>query len=976
MKTPMHSSPDREAVLFAEGRHLSAEQRAAFLDKECGGETDLRQRMEDLLQADDKAGAFLKELAPESRETMWIQLVPTEKPGDHIGRYKLLQKIGEGGCGVVYMAGQEEPVRRQVALKVIKLGMDTKNVIARFEAERQALALMDHPNIAKVLDAGATENGRPYFVMELVRGVKITEYCDKNNLPTRERLNLFVQVCQAIQHAHQKGIIHRDIKPSNILVTLRDGVPVPKVIDFGIAKATTDQRLTDKTLFTAFEQFIGTPAYMSPEQAEMSELGIDTRSDIYSLGVLLYELLTGQTPFDSKQLLRSGLDEIRRIIREQEPARPSTRLSTMTATDLTTVAKHRQMEPGKLSVLVRGELDWIVMKALEKDRVRRYDTANGLARDVERYLADEPVTARPASNLYRLQKSIRRNKGFFAAATVIAVVLLVGVVASTLEAIRAKRAELDQGRLRMIAESKEKKSEQVAQFLEDMLKSVGPSVALGRDTSLLRDILDNTAKQVSTELKEQPGVEAELSYTLGEVYFDLNEFAKAETMHRRALELRQRLLGKDDPVLALSTSHLGRVCLARRKMIEAEELLRQALAVQLKTPGPEAADTLFTLEELSVALNAQGGKDKKTEAETLLRQSLAAKRKLFGVDSVEVAAALEHLTEVFRLEGKLDEAERDYREAVASGRKVLETHLSLYPKGDPGLADSIFGLARVLQARGNANEAEPLFREALAMRRSIYGDDHPDVASTIYYLADSLLGQRKLLEAETLFREAIEMQRKMYGNENQLLARSMANLANVLSIQGRPTEAEPLFNEALAMRQKLLGNESSEVAWSLDNLGSFLYYQGRWHEAESPLREALAIRRKVYSNNNPLVLGTLDLLAMTLARQGKLIEAEPFAREGLAIREKNLPDDWETFNARSLLGDDLLEEKKYDEAEPLLLSGYEGLKQREDKIPADARSPRLKESLLRLVQLYEDTSRPDQAAEWRKKLDELEKDKK
>src|SRR5262249_53340771 len=343
---------------------------------------------------------------------------------DRISRYKLLEKIGEGGCGVVYMAEQQEPVRRRVALKVIKLGMDTKQVIARFEAERQALALMEHPNIAQVYDAGATDTGRPYFVMELVKGVPITRYCDENCLSTEQRLRLFVQVCQAIQHAHQKGIIHRDIKPTNILVTDHDGVPVPKIIDFGIAKATTDQQLTDKTLFTAFEQFIGTPAYMSPEQARLSGLDIDTRTDIYALGVLLYELLTGKTPLDQKELLAAGLDEMRRTIREKEPIRPSTRLSTMLEGELTTTARHRRTEVPRLMHQVRGALDWIVMKALEKDRARRYETANGLANDVQRYLADEPVVARPPSKLYRFQKLARRNRLAFGAAGAVAAALI------------------------------------------------------------------------------------------------------------------------------------------------------------------------------------------------------------------------------------------------------------------------------------------------------------------------------------------------------------------------------------------------------------------------------------------------------------------------------------------------------------------------------------------------------------------------
>ncbi len=383
----------------------------------------------------------------------------TERVGDRIGRYRLLQPIGEGGCGVVYLAEQEEPVRRRVALKVIKMGMDTRSVIARFEAERQALAMMDHPNIARVLDAGATEAGRPYFVMELVRGVRITEYCDENRLPTEQRLRLFIQVCQAVQHAHQKGIIHRDLKPSNILVTLHDGVPVPKIIDFGIAKAT-EQRLTQKTLFTEFRAFIGTPAYMSPEQAEMSGLDIDTRSDIYSLGVLLYELLTGRTPFDPKALMAGGLDECRRTIREQEPARPSTRLGTLHAADLATAAGQRRTDVPRLLHQLRGDLDWIVMKCLEKDRTRRYETANALAVDIERYLGNEPVLARPPSNWYRLHKLLRRHRLAVGAGVAIAVALLAGAGISTWQAIRARNAEEQEAQLRVQAEQERERAQQ------------------------------------------------------------------------------------------------------------------------------------------------------------------------------------------------------------------------------------------------------------------------------------------------------------------------------------------------------------------------------------------------------------------------------------------------------------------------------------------------------------------------------------
>lgn len=425
----MSDTPDQDIVLFTEALRLRSAARSDYLNVACAGDDAGRQRIEALLKAFEKADDFLAEPAADISTEDIPAMIIGESVGDRIGRYKLLQQIGEGGCGVVFMAEQAEPVRRRVALKIIKPGMDTKNVIARFEAERQAVALMDHPNIAQVFDAGATKNGRPYFVMELIRGLKITDYCDQNSLTTRARLDLFMQVCGAIQHAHQKGIIHRDIKPSNILVpTTDDGKALAKVIDFGIAKATTGQRLTDKTLFTAFELLIGTPNYMSPEQATLTSVDIDTRSDIYSLGVLLYELLTGTTPFDATELLKVGLDEVRRVIREREPARPSTRLSTMLAADLTKVSRHRGAEALNLISDVRGDLDWIVLKAMEKDRVRRYPTAHDLAMEIERFLNGDVVLARPSSAVYRLQKLFSRNKLLFSSVAIIFVLLVISLL--------------------------------------------------------------------------------------------------------------------------------------------------------------------------------------------------------------------------------------------------------------------------------------------------------------------------------------------------------------------------------------------------------------------------------------------------------------------------------------------------------------------------------------------------------------------
>ena len=894
----MKEPHQREEAIFEAALELPAGGRGDYLRNVCGEDAPLRQRVETLLHAHAQAiGVLEKSATAALRETLAPSATLTENAGDRIGRYRLLQQIGAGGCGIVYMAEQEEPVRRRVALKVIKLGMDTRQVIARFEAERQALALMDHPNIAKVHDAGATNTGRPYFVMELVRGVKITGYCDEANLPTEKRLVLYIQVCQAIQHAHQKGIIHRDIKPSNILVTLHDGVPVPKVIDFGIAKATTDLRLTDKTLFTAFEQFIGTPAYMSPEQAELSGLDIDTRSDIYALGVLLYELLTGKTPFDPGELSRAGLDAMRRVIREQEPTRPSTRLSTMLAGELVAVAKQRQAEPARLTSLIRGDLDWIVMKALEKDRTRRYETANGLAMDVERFLNHEPVVARPPSNLYRFQKLVRRNQLAFAAASAVGVALVAGLGIST--------------SLYFKAQTESTKSRQVAAFLKDMLNGVGPSAALGRDRTMLREILDRTAERIGVELKDQPAVQIELRLTLADIYHSLTLYKNMEDMARENLRLARATYGEEHVTVADALCQVGDALMHRRMLDEAETLTRQSLTLQTKLRGRETAEAAAALYTLSAVLR-------------------------------------------FQWRGGVADAPARLAEAEAVTREMLATRRKLFGNEHPDVAKSLDSLSAVLRNQGRPAEAEAVARESLALRKKMFPGDHPDLTRSLQFLGEILGDQGKLDEAESRLREGLEMGRRMHGGDGLAIAHD--GLARVLERQGKLPEAEALFRKAVEIGKKHLGDDHPEVVTYLSKLAGILHQEGKLDEAAVVEREGLAILRKRSGNEDPTVANSLTTLTATLLANGKFAEAEPLARGCLAIREKKTPDDWQTFNARSLLGGSLLGQKKFAEAEPLLLSGYEGLKQRGDKIPA-AGKPALTEALKRLTQLSETTGR-------------------
>jgi serine/threonine protein kinase/Flp pilus assembly protein TadD len=870
---------NRERAIFEAALDLTSTQgRLGYLKGACGGDAALLARVQALLQAHETAGGFLPE-QPKAAAGATVRIV-SEKAGDKIGHYKLLQEIGEGGCGVVYMAEQQEPIRRRVALKVIKLGMDTKQVIARFEAERQALALMHHPNIAKVLDAGTTDTGRPYFVMELVRGVKITNYCDENHLTTQERLKLFVQICHAIQHAHQKGIIHRDIKPSNILVTINDGVPVPKVIDFGIAKAI-GQQLTDKTVYTAFEQFIGTPAYMSPEQAVMTSLDVDTRSDVYALGVLLYELLTGHTPFEPSELLAAGLDRMRRMICEQEPVRPSTRLSTLAELERTNVAKRRSSGPPQLVHLLRGDLDWIVMKCLEKDRTRRYETANGLADDVTRHLNNEPVAASPPSRLYRLQKLARRNKVAFAAGAAVTAALVLGLGLSTWLFLReqaaharAVAAEMVQSQLRQQAQTEARKSEQVAQFLKDMLRGVGPSVALGRDTTMLKEILDKTAERVGKDLKDQPEVEAELRGTIGDVYWALSLYTNAETMHRAALTIRRSLWGNLNTNVADSLDGLARALQWQKwQPDQAEPLFQEALNIRTNLLGAEHPKIAASLFNLGYVRACQG---RYPEAERFFRQSLAMRRKLLGNDSVEVAQTLSALSSVLYVEGQLVEAESAVREALAIRTRISADE----PIWDEQITHARLGVALYLQHR--LDEAEIVLRQAVTSYRKVLGTEHPDIVGALRILARVLLEKGQLAEAQTRAQEAVLMSKRLFGAQNPNTAVCLDVLGSTLRKAGKLAEAEGAFREELAVWEQQAAsryNDNENLARA--ELVAVLQSQGKSAEAEKLLAEVL----KPAAQAQPEGIGALRIRINLSGRQGrwkdavtdldKLLEVDP-----------------------------------------------------------------------------------------------------
>jgi serine/threonine protein kinase len=867
---------DEEAIFLEALQQPTPEERLAFLTHACAGNTEMRRDIERLLEAHEKAGSFLQ--ANQAGVGPDAPLV--ERPGTAIGPYNLLEQIGEGGFGIVFMAEQQHPVRRKVALKVLKPGMDSRQVIARFEAERQALALMDHPNIARVFDGGETAGGRPYFVMELVKGIPITDYCDEMHWTPRERLELFLEVCQAVQHAHQKGIIHRDLKPSNVLVTLHDGTPVVKVIDFGIAKAV-GQQLTEKTLFTNFAQLIGTPLYMSPEQAALSGLDVDTRSDIYSLGVLLYELLTGTTPFARERFQDANYDEIRRIIREEEPPKPSTRISTL-GQAATTLSTQRQSDPRRLSQLFRGELDWIVMTCLEKDRNRRYQTANSLAQDLERYLHDEPVLACPPSALYRFRKFARRHRAVLVSVSLIALALVAGTAVSLWQAWRATRAE-------SLAEERFQ-AEQAARVAESKRRLQARS-ALDANTSLLLGDLLARQQTLTEEHKKflRQALQAYEEFAADTAEDEASRYGAARALANVGL-IRRRLapsteaqaawqeavkryarLTADFPDtvqyrsdLAKAQGELGAMLAMLGKREQASAALTEALAVgeRLIAEFPAVPEYQQQQAECYLELaNLLPARGQAREAEAATQKALALLEPIVARfppsrDARRILArGLSQLSK--------QQADRgDAAMAVDSGRKAVgllkqQVAESADQEDRLILAQACNALANRLKSAGRPEEVAQAYREALALFRQL-ADDFPTVAKYRLDLAICLMNWGTVLQAgkrpadaEPPFRDALRVTKSLAEDYpamveyRTILATVQSNLGNLLVLTNRLQEAEACYNDAIAIRKVLVAAPQassashSSLAATLGHLAALRSIQKQYRSACELFEEAL-----------------------------------------------------------------------------------------------------------------------------------------
>ncbi|MBN2446552.1 MAG: tetratricopeptide repeat protein [Phycisphaerae bacterium] len=1004
-------TPERYARLkevFAAACALETQRRSAYLDEACAGDEELRCEVEDLLVhdaqslsmlSDSRVGEAVKLPLGEVWETRSSagghEPAPdTERFPAQIGQYRIIGRIGAGGMGTVFEAEQQIP-RRTIALKVIRHGVSSPMMLRRFELEAHVLGRLQHPGIAQIYEAGTarieTAHGevveQPFFAMEYIRGQTLTDAIANRDLDLRQRLLLFGKVCDAVHHAHQKGVIHRDLKPSNILV---DESGQPKILDFGVARVT-DSAAQLATMQTGVGQIIGTVQYMSPEQVSGDPRDLDLRSDVYALGVILFQLLTGRPPQDLSQM---SIPRAARAI-----------------TDLDAPLL------GTLNRDYRGDLETIVAKALERDRTQRYQSASELAADVRHYLRDEPIEARPASTVYQLRKFARRHRALVAGATAAVLALAVGAVVSTWQAVRATRAErLAQSRFvdaeearvaeqeqRRLAETKADEArraaiqaEAVSDFLCDMLASSDPSYAVGKEITV-REVLDETARDIDAgSLRGQPELEASVHHTLGFTYRALGEYDAAETHLRTALRIREDLYGDEHADVATSMNNLATLLLARGEYAEAEMLCRRSLEIRRKLFGDDSAHVGVSLNNLGLILQATGDY---AGAERSYRDALRIERAL-GTDAYqEVATTLSNIAAVLQAQGDLDQAEPLLREAVALNR---ELHASVHPE----LARTICNLAGLLHNQGALPEAEALYREALELRWRLYGARHPEIAVSLYGLGAVLYSQNDFEGAEPFLRQALAMDRELLGNEHPDVLRDLNALGATYRARGDLDGAEAIFRETLDLRRKILGDEHPDVATSMNNLGWLLVAKDEYDEARALYGQALALRRRVLGDDHPLTQLSLFNLADLLLEINKLDKAEPLFRELLAIRRAQLgdmhpmtalaflklgivlrdsgqleeaetvlrqsvaahaaafaPDDWHTAYCESGLADCLTKRGTYDQAEQLLLTAQERL-----AAQFGEEHEQVQLAWRRLAKLYEAQGQPDKAAPWRARL--------
>jgi tetratricopeptide (TPR) repeat protein len=772
-----------------------------------------------------------------------------------IGPYRLLGRLGEGGMGEVWLAEQVRPVRRQVALKVIKAGMDTAQVIARFEAERQALALMDHPAIAKVFDAGSTAEGRPYFAMEYVRGKSLTAYCDSRRLSIRDRLELFVHICEGVQHAHQKGIIHRDLKPSNVLVTVQDDHSVPKIIDFGVAKATSHS-LTERTLFTSLSGFVGTLEYMSPEQTGMGGVDIDTRTDVYALGVVLYELLTGVLPFDRQVFQTQAIEEIHRTIREVDPPRPSTRLTQQRGA-ASQAAASRSAEPSTLAGTLKGDLDWITMKALEKDRTRRYGSVSELAADIRRHMKSEPVLARPATAAYRAGRFVRRHRFGVAAAAAILLLLLSSTIVM---AVQARRIARERDRANHEAET----AKQIASFLVGLFDVARPSEATANSITA-RQILDKGADRIRRDMQARSASRGTLLATMGDVYNSVGLYENAQALLEESIEDRSAVFGGRSAEAADGLFRLAGVLWRRGKLADAERDARSALDIRRELLGTEHPDVASSLAQVGWLVAAKG--DYKG-GEGMLREALRMQRRLSSPPDIRMATTLKGLAAVLFEKGDFEEAEQISREA-------MKLYSTLLGSGHPDALAQADNVASTMMMRGRYAEAEAVYRANLTDTARTLGEEHPQLSVVWLNIGAAQYFQKKYADAEVSYRQSLAIARKAFAGDHKDIADAIMNLGEAVNAQGRHAAAEALLKEGIGMHRRLLGDDHPQLAIGLTFLAKTQLASGKVAEGEATARQAVRIATEKFGPNQPRTQEAEGALGAILVARRKWAEAEP-----------------------------------------------------------------------------------------------------